>query len=95
MHFNSYLEHSNHWLLAAGEWEQRGPKVHGRKYKKVEEWNGEWVALVSDQELDTLNAELLLLHNDTEPEGSGAAGSSLNGSATVRLSAASLITVHK
>ena len=60
--------------------------VHGRMYKKVEEWNGEWVALVSDQELDTLNAELLLLQNNTQATGPGAAASSLGGHATVRLS---------
>ena len=90
-----YLKIGNHCLMTAGGWEHRGPKVHGRKYKEVEESNGEWVALVSDQKLDTLNAELLLLRNDTEPMRPGAGGTSHNGSATVRLSAALKIAVHK
>ena len=63
----------------------RGPRVHGRKYKKVEERDGEWVALVSDQQLDTLNAELLLLRNGTQPTRPEQAASSLEGTATVRL----------
>lgn len=51
--------------LYAGDWAPRGPKVHGRKYLKLEELNGTWVALVSDEQLDTLNAELLVLHEST------------------------------
>ena len=54
-------------------------------YKKVEEWHSEWVALVSDQHLDTLNAELVLLNNHTLVEGEGAAASSRGANASVRL----------
>ena len=63
----------------------KGPKVHGRKYKKVEEQQGEWLALVSDQQWDTLNAELLLLQNVTQATGPGAAASNFDGNATAKV----------
>lgn len=66
--------------LYAGDWVVRGPKVHGRKYLKLEEWNGTWVALVSDAQLDTLNAQLLVLHDSTE---AGFAAAGLHEKATV------------
>ena len=66
--------------LYAGDWVARGPKVHGRKCLKLEEWNGTWVALVSDAQLDTLNAELLVLHDSTE---AGFAAEGLHEIATV------------
>lgn len=68
--------------------------MHGRKYKKVEERDGEWLALVSDQQQDTLNAELLLLQNGTQPTGPGPAASSLEGNAVVRLLLASVGLAH-
>ena len=76
-------------LLLPGEWVPRGPKVHGRKYQKMEEWKGVWLASVSNEQQDTLNAELQVL-----PDTTGAAGlqGSLRGgneNATVRSSAAS------
>jgi len=58
--------------------------VHGRKYRKVEEWNGEWAALVSDEQLDTLNAELIMLHNHTQDSALPVASAGLRGNATVR-----------
>ncbi len=58
--------------------------MHGRKYRKMEEWNGEWVALVSDEQLDTLNAELLVLHNHTQDSALPVASAGLGGNATVR-----------
>ena len=75
--------------LFAGEWVPRGPKAPGRKYQKMEEWKGVWLASVSDEQQDTLNAELQVL-----PDVTGAAGlvESLRGhseNATVRSSAAS------
>jgi len=68
----------------AGMWVPRGPKVHGRKYRKVEEWNGKWAALVSDKQLDTLNAELIVLHNHTQDSALPVASAGLQGNATVR-----------
>ncbi len=69
--------------MYAGDWVARGPKVHGRRYLKLEEWNGMWVALVRDEQLDTRNAELLLL-NDSRDAGSAAEG--IHNSSTVSLS---------
>ena len=76
-------------LLLPGQWVPRGPKAHGRKYQKMEEWRGVWLASVSDEQQDTLNTELQVL-----PDTTGAAGlrGSLRGdseNATVRSSAAS------
>ena len=56
-------------LLLPGEWVPRGPKVHGRRYLKMEEWRSAWLASVSDEQRDTLNAELQIL-----PDTTGAAG---------------------
>ena len=47
----------------------RGPKAHGRKYQKVEEWRGVWLASVSDEQQDTLNAELQVLPDTTGDAG--------------------------
>ena len=55
----------------------------------MEEWEGTWVALVSDEGLDTLNAELAMLHNDTHAlmGGTGLRGgpTGLGGNATVSI----------
>ena len=79
------LQNRTSSLGFAGEWVHKGPKVHGRKYKRVEERQGEWVALISDQQWDTLNAELLLLENTTQAMRPGAAASTFDGNATAKV----------
>ena len=90
----TYDNHSQQIWLPAGEWVRRGPAVQGRMYKGVEEWHGQWVGLVSDQRLDTLNAELLLLQNNTQARVPAEHNSSLDGGATVRLQCCSVPQSH-
>ena len=76
-------------LMSPGEWVPRGPKVHGRRYQKMEEWSGAWLGSVSEAQRDTLNAELQVLPDITGAAGLRESSRGGNENATVRSSAAS------